>query len=49
MWCVVQVVELGPYEVHCEALVEALVTRVTNLRRELLMHLHGRYCATADT
>ncbi|XP_063845652.1 dynein axonemal heavy chain 7-like isoform X5 [Scylla paramamosain] len=44
-----QVVELGPYEVHCEALVEALVTRVTNLRRELLMHLHGRYCATADT
>ncbi|ROT63630.1 putative dynein heavy chain 7, axonemal [Penaeus vannamei] len=44
-----QVVELGPYEVHCEALVAALVSRVTNLRREMLLHLHRQYCATAET
>ncbi|KAK7077277.1 Dynein heavy chain 7, axonemal [Halocaridina rubra] len=44
-----QVVELGPYEVHCEALVAALVARVTNLRREMLMHLHHQYCTNADT
>ncbi|KAK3894850.1 hypothetical protein Pcinc_001423 [Petrolisthes cinctipes] len=44
-----QVVELGPYEVHCEALVDSLVTRVSNLRREMLAQLHLQYCSTADT
>ncbi|XP_069175792.1 dynein axonemal heavy chain 7 isoform X4 [Procambarus clarkii] len=43
-----QVVEMGPYEVHCEALVASLVSRVTNLRREMLTHLHQQYCASAD-
>lgn len=42
-------VELGPYEVHCEALVAALVARVTNLRREMLMHLQRQYCTSAQT
>ena len=45
---VFQVVQLGPYEIHCEELIKSLVSRVTGLRRELLMHLHQQYVSTAE-
>ncbi|KAF2360954.1 Dynein heavy chain domain-2 [Trinorchestia longiramus] len=43
-----KVVELGSYTMHCEMLVESLVSRVSSLRRDILQHLYTRYSATAD-
>ncbi|XP_076039498.1 dynein axonemal heavy chain 7-like [Oratosquilla oratoria] len=43
-----QVVQLGPYQLHCDQLINALVGRVTNIRRDLLLAMHARYCSDAS-
>ncbi|CAL4086129.1 unnamed protein product, partial [Meganyctiphanes norvegica] len=45
---IIFVVELGPYEVHCEQLVKALVERVAALNRSLMENLHHQYTEAAN-